>query len=241
MCYRPITVQNTSCLSILFSPCGYFGQAVLSTYLTMFIVIVLLVVWVEINGCCCCCCCWSSASQACLTHGVLVLKLRIMIHVLTEYLGMTKGSPCVVPSCDNNSPPKEPRWASIGVNDVKWLFFAGYLGVRRRICLLICHSSVHSSVHLSISSLKHSMYRGLWACAMASAKLKRARCLLNLFRRDSSYSFSNYLPHQRQQVEFQGFYTRGWVCKRYSLPAKMSDLWIRQSPLSNPCPLLWNF
>ena len=45
--------------------------------------------------------------HTCLTSGVLVLKLWIMIDVLTEYQGMAKGSPCVVPSCDNISPPPQ--------------------------------------------------------------------------------------------------------------------------------------
>ena len=42
--------------------------------------------------------------------------------------------------------------------------------------------------------LTHSMYRGLWACAMACANLNGTRCLFDLFLQKSSISFSDYSP-----------------------------------------------
>ena len=46
----------------------------------------------------------SSASHTCLTIRQCALRLWIIIDVLTEYHGIARGSPCVVPSCESISP-----------------------------------------------------------------------------------------------------------------------------------------
>ncbi|CAB4007261.1 Hypothetical predicted protein [Paramuricea clavata] len=48
----------------------------------------------------------SSASHTCLTSGIFNLRREsLQLCQVTEYQGIARGSPCVVPSCDKISPP----------------------------------------------------------------------------------------------------------------------------------------
>ena len=74
-----------------------------------------------------------------------------------------------------------------------------FLGTRaiftRAVLTIFCIPGFQlSPISFLYKHLTHSMYRGLWACAMACANLNGTRCLFDLFLQKSSISFSDYSP-----------------------------------------------